>query len=128
MAVATTAVAATPTFSVRGTQTASGHTLVQTATGHIVRAEPTRKLIAVTCTATALPDGIATGVAECYLLGLDGRRFHAGDNRSNPGPIDVASAALTVPRQPYRLCVRSNAQFAGGSYQLTGNTYCSAWG
>ena len=123
--VAPAASAAEPTYSAQNTKTASGHTLVQIATGELLESDSSGRTIAVNCTATALPDGVATGVAACYLLGANGRHYSATDGNSQPGPVDMAAAVLEVPRQTYRLCMRSNALFQQGTYAITGSTICS---
>ena len=127
LAAAVPAQAGTPTYSAEQTTTEDGHTLVQKAVGQVLQSTATSRTIAITCSALALPDGAGTGVKECYLLGADGRRY-AGttDSMSSSGPADTAAAVVTVPQGTYRLCMRSNALFMGGSYALSGPTICSA--
>jgi hypothetical protein len=124
LALAPAAPAATPTYSAQGSQTVNGHTLSQKAVGQVLSSDATTITVATACTATATPDGAGTGIVVCDLIGADGRRFTTGDDFANPGPADATGGVVTVPKQLYRLCVRSNTVFTDAT-AINGQNYCS---
>ena len=127
LAAAVPAQAATPTYTAHETTTENGHTLVQTAVGHSVASGTGGRTVSITCSAAALPDGVGTGIAECYLLGADGRKWTGGTRgQALPGAVNATSAVVSVPPGTYRLCMRANAFFSRDSYALSGPTICSA--
>jgi hypothetical protein len=107
------------TWTVKDSQTQSGHTITQEATARIVRTDADSYTIAVDCQATAQQLAAATGVTGCYLIGADGRRYNGAPARGWPGNKAATANVVDVPIQNYRVCVSANALFQDNFYMAT---------
>ena len=103
--------AAQESFGVSRTFTASAnHAITQSGTGRVLGGDATTVDIALDCTATTMIPAVGTGLLDCFLLAPDGRRHHAGQAGAFIGPAAARNAIFTdLPRQAYRVCVRSRA-------------------
>ena len=111
------------------TATSGGLPRTLSATGHgqiLFSPNLTELNISLECTATATPNALATGIVDCFLLGADGRSYHASGHGALTGPADAqADAELHVPVQQYRVCVIANAFYQDNFYLKNQAPVCS---
>jgi len=105
-----------PFFSVSSTTNDTEHKqrLNQSATGQVISRDEDSQQIRIQCVGNSFPNGIATGVRECYAerLGGDFAQFHAIDPDATPGPLDATvSSTIEVPVDDYKVCVLSRTMF-----------------
>lgn len=130
MAFAAQPAVAAETFGVTHTATdAKGNQLNEGANGRILNSDAAGIDLAFECFAnTSLPAFAASiGIPDCYLLGANGVKFHAGNVGATPGTFTArAEVLLDAPRQRYRICVSAKALIQGESTFLQAPLVCSA--
>ena len=122
--------AAVETFGVTHTTTdAEGNKLNQGANGRVLNSDGSGMDIQFECFANMSLPAIASaiGIRDCYIVGANGMKFHAGNIGGNPGTFTARwEVLLDAPRQRYRICVRSGALVQGASTFIEAPLVCSA--
>ena len=100
----------------------TANTISEKATGQtLVNDNVTEDNISVECISTATP-ALAVDVDRCFLKGKhDLRTYEVPSPGALPGPVNARfHAVLTVPKQPYWVCMRTEAFFQSGTnYWIT---------
>jgi len=74
-----------------------------------------------TCTATATPAPAAT-VVHCYLKGKHNGGIYDNTTHVMSGPLSTVEHTVTVPTQPYFMCIRGWGIYGDGSYLYSPKT------
>jgi hypothetical protein len=67
------------------------------------------------CSAVATPLPAAT-VIHCYLKGRTDGKIYANTTHAMSGPVSTINQVMTLPVQPYTMCVRGWALYGDGTY------------